>query len=279
MQIKRICLILSHKKQQSAFARLIKKLQERGIICEVLLAGEEYAEASKTLYITDASGVYEELARKGLPVLVYYHQENRGEDFGAARYAMEQPEELEPQYLDRVYRRFAGLPWDILETEHCLLRESTVEDVDAFYAIYKEPAIARYMEDLFADRISEQAYIREYIEKVYSYYEFGIWTIVLKETGEIIGRAGLSVREGYELPELGYVIGVPWQGRGLAKEVCRGILAYAKEEFGFEQIQAVIQRENEPSLRLIRELGFVEKEEIQKEEKVYKIFSLPKASY
>lgn len=255
--LKKVYFILSHSRQLILFGELIKKLLAQGIDCEAVLAEESWPILDETLYMTDSSQAACQLAEAGLPVLVCYHEGNRREDFSGVRYGVEQPQELEPTYLERVYRRYAGLPWEILETKRCILRESTVEDVDSFYSIYKEPAVTRYTENLYESRVTEQAYIREYIEQVYAYYEFGVWTVILKETGEIIGRAGLSVREGYELPELGYIIGVPWQGKGLAEEVCRGILDYAKEEFGFEKVQALIQKENVPSICLAEKLGFV----------------------
>ena len=115
---------------------------------------------------------------------------------------------------------------------------------------------------MYENSKSERGYVREYIEKVYSFYEFGIWTILLKETGQIIGRAGLSMREGYEWPQLGYVIGVPWQGKGLGREVCQGILAYAKEELAMEKIQVLIHAQNKTSLKLAEKLGFQVTEEI-----------------
>lgn len=270
--LKKVCVILSHSKQLLPFEGLLEKLRLEGVECEAFVEGEAYAVTRETLYVTDCASVLKQLTEQGLSVLVCSHEENRGEDFSQAGYVIEQPEELEAEYLERVYRRFAGLPWDILETERCFLRESTVEDVDAFYAIYKEAAITRYMEDLFEHKVSEQAYIQEYIEKVYSYYEFGIWTVILKETGEIIGRAGLSVREGFALPELGYVIGVPWQGRGLAREVCQGILQLAGEEYAFEQVQALIQKGNEASMGLARSLGFVEQGEHLQDGREYLLF-------
>lgn len=270
--MKKVCLLLSHGKRLAVFGELLKKVQEQGVMCEALLAEEEYREEAETLYITDSAMVVKRLMGQSLPVLAYLHEENRGEDFSRAKYACEEPQELEVLYLERVYRRFAGLPWDILETERCILRESIEEDVEAFYNIYAEPSITKYMENLYESKVSERAYIREYIEKVYAYYEFGIWTVILKETGEIIGRAGLSVREGHEFPELGYVIGVPWQGRGLAKEICRGILQYAWEEFGFHKVQALIQSENEVSISLIRALNFEKQEEIREAGKNYMIF-------
>ena len=128
-------------------------------------------------------------------------------------------------------------------------------DVDAFYEIYKEPAITRYMEPLYEEVDEERAYARDYIEKAYAFYDFGIWTVVEKTSGEVIGRAGIYYREGYEDPELGFMIGVPWQGRGLATEVCRAVLAYAETELGFTRVLAFVQPDNMASRRVCRKLG------------------------
>lgn len=258
--LKSICLILSHGKYLSSFWEMTVSLREKHIRCEALLAEEEYRPQEETLYITDSRQVLDGLLKKGLPVVVYLHEENRKQDMSAARYAFEQPRELDVTYWERVYRRQKNIAWDILETQRCYLRETTVEDVDDFYDIYSNPEMTRYTESLYESPISEKAYVREYIEKVYHFYEFGIWTVVWKETGQVIGRAGIHVREGYDLPELGYVIGKPWQGQGVATEICRAILAYAGQELGFERLMTVIQKENRASLRLAKRLGFREAE-------------------
>lgn len=256
MKLKKVCLLLSHGKWLMGLVDFIDKLQSAGVVCEARLAEESFEAETETLYITDCEETAKALLQEALPMLVYLHEENRDADFSKVKYVCEELGETEPEYVERVYRRFAGLPWDILETERCILRESVEEDVAAFFEIYADPTITRYTERLYESQISERAYIREYIEKVYAYFEFGVWTVILKETGEIIGRAGLSVREGYELPELGYVIGVPWQGKGLAKEVCEGILWYAEETFGFDKVQVLIHPENAASVKLAEKLGF-----------------------
>ena len=156
-----------------------------------------------------------------------------------------------------------------METEHCYVRESCEEDVEAFYDIYKAPEVTRYTEGLFEHAISEKAYIREYIEKVYAYFEFGVWTVILKESGEIIGRAGISTREGFDIPELGYVLGLPWQGKGLAKEVCEGIIKYAKDELEITRLQVLIQEGNKASIKLAEKLGFQKEEELRIEGKAH----------
>ena len=258
----------------------IGELQKAGISVEVLLAEEVWDEEmfhpkpcenhpTQALYVTDHGAIAKVLSEEGRAVLGYRHQQNAAEGFEGIKYILESPEGTPAEYFERVFRRYAGLPWSILETEHCYVRESCEEDVEAFYTIYNSPEVTRYTEGLYEHALSERAYIREYIEKVYSYFEFGIWTVVLKESGEIIGRAGLSVREGFVEPELGYVFGVPWQGKGLAKEVCEGILKYAQEELEMTKLQVLIQPGNEASVKLAQRLDFQKIDEVEVEGKLH----------
>ena len=186
--------------------------------------------------VTDDGERARKLRDAGQPVAVYIHPGNRGEDFSDFRYVVEEPEDLDPEYMEKVCRRLLGLPWDILKTRRCLIRETTVDDVERFYEIYKDPAITEYMEDLYPEKEKEREYIRQYIDQVYGCWEFGVWTVAERESGAVIGRAGFSFREGFEEPELGFIIGVPWQRRGYGEEVCRGILRYGEEVLRFETI-------------------------------------------
>ena len=260
--LKEVIIILSHAGWLAGFGGLVEDLKNREVMCTAMLAEEEYPVKENALYITDHAVTLQDIVEKNLPVAVYLHEDNKEEPLAAARYAFEDPRSLDAVYAERVYRRCKDIPWDILETERCFLRETVPEDVEAFYEIYSAPEMTRYTEDLYESKISERAYIREYVEKVYHYFEFGIWTVVLKETGEIIGRAGLNVREGYDMPELGYVIGKPWQGKGIATEVCSGVLKYATDEFGFEKVMTLIQEENKASLQVAWKLGFQVQEEL-----------------
>ena len=180
------------------------------------------------LYVTDNAETAQALQREGKAVLIYLHRGNA----------------------------LQGLPWNILETPRCLIRETTTADVEDFYRIYSHPAITKYMEGLYPEVEQEKQYVREYIEKVYTFYGFGVWTVVEKESGAVIGRAGLSYREGFEDPELGFIIGVPWQRRGYAWEVCRAILGYAAAVLEFTKVQALVETENTASLKLCEKLGF-----------------------
>ena len=226
----------------------------------------------ETLIITDDPETARVLLEGGKYVVILYHEGNRNCEFPSARYGIEDLFLLEYQSYNQAFCRLAGLPLDILETRRLRVRESTLEDVDAFYRIYSEPEITYYMEDLFQDKEAELAYMKSYIDQIYGFYGYGLWTVLLKETGQVIGRAGLSVREGYDLPELGYVIDVHYQNQGLAYEVCEAILHYAQEELEFEKVQALVDQKNVVSLHLMTKLGFYFVQNVVEEGKPYQLF-------
>lgn len=238
---------------------LLDELQGHGVEIIIGDTGELSEEdMENTLYITDSEEEYRALRKRGRYVLPYRHEENTTADFTGALYVLEQIAEADYSTVDMAYRRLAGLPWEILQTGRCVIRETTLEDVEAFYRIYEEDSITEYMENLFEDLEEEIAYTKDYIERVYGFYGYGMWTVLEKENGQVIGRAGVSWREGFDLPELGFVIGVPWQRQGYAYEVCSAILDYAKEELGMDRVQALVMEGNQRSEMLCQKLGFVE---------------------
>lgn len=269
--LKRIVFIWEKQDIVKEIEPLLRELKEKHIEISVESADMETnrvihgnsAAAKETLFVTDSALWQKRLWERRLPVIVYLHEENREEDFMLAEYAIEQIGEIGQESLELAYLRLTGQPWMILATERCIVRETTVDDVDSFYEIYREPSVTEYMEGLYEDRDAEIAYVQDYIRNVYRFYGYGMWTVLEKTSGKVIGRAGLSWREGYDIPELGFVIGVPWQRQGYAFEVCRAILDYGRKELGFVSFQALIMEENEKSRLLCEKLGFVKNETVE----------------
>ena len=121
----------------------------------------------------------------------------------------------------------------------------------------REKTIRRFWNRCFEDRDRQLAQIRDEIRYQYGFYEFGIWIVELAESHTVIGRAGLQLRDGYEEPELGFVIAPAYRGHGYAREACEAVLQVAREELFFETIRAVVHRDDEKSLRLCKKLGFI----------------------
>ena len=119
------------------------------------------------------------------------------------------------------------------------------------------------MEPLFEDREAELKYVKDYREKVYDFYGFGMWTVLDKESGRVIGRAGVSMRDGFDDPELGFMIAKEYQNQGLATEVCQAVLSFANREFEFDRFQALVHKDNTASQKLLTKLGFVYSETVR----------------
>lgn len=219
-------------------------------------AGQNGALFKGVLCIVDNSSLCCQFLRGGMPVIALLHEGNREQDFSCVRYAMEEIADIDYGYLERTYRRLMGLPWDIFETPRCLVREITPGDVDMLYDIYKEPSITEYMESLYADKEEEREYIRQYIKGIYSFYEYGMWVVIDKKTGKLIGRVGVEDRGEAEGLELGYLIAKPYQRQGFGSEACRGVLRYSAEIIGVKRIYSRIKKENSASIHFIRKLGF-----------------------
>ncbi|HSC49932.1 MAG TPA: GNAT family N-acetyltransferase [Gaiellaceae bacterium] len=93
--------------------------------------------------------------------------------------------------------------------------------------------------------------------------EWGVAAIVLREADELIGHIGFhgppgaNARREPDAVELGYTVFPEHRRRGYATEAVRGLLEYARER-GVHRFVASVAPTNEPSLRLVRGLGFVE---------------------
>ena len=146
-------------------------------------------------------------------------------------------------------RRYNHIPWDIGETDRCLIRELSLSDLPALYELYDKPGMTDFVEPLY-DYETELEYQKAYIENMYGFYEYGMWLVFLKETGKLIGRAGL------EHNEMGYMIEPELWNQGYATEVCRFIIDYARENTDFEELYCRIDERNEASVRLAKKLGF-----------------------
>lgn len=165
---------------------------------------------------------------------------------------------VEKADLETVDCRFHNMPLTILETDRCIIREHSLEDYDAICDIYRHESMTEFMEPLF-EPDEEREYQKQYIERIYKFFGYGLWLVVNKADGKVIGRAGVETKESCKdsgQVELSYQIAVPFQNQGYATEVCSSIIDYTFDILGKKSIIARVDKENIPSVRLITKLGF-----------------------
>lgn len=232
----------------------IEKIQRNLLHLENKKAAEE--EKQRTLWITDLADFGRKLVKEGRYVLFFLTEENENDSFGISPYCICDPEALSVSYMEKIVRRYRKIPWDILETERLIVREAGEKDLDALYQIHEGESAQKWLEELDADRQEEGERLKAYIQNIYGFYEYGMWLLVEKESGEVIGRAGLQIAGEQGEPELGFAVRDEFQKKGYAFEACTAILKYAREELELDEIRALAEEGNTASKRLLHKLGF-----------------------
>lgn len=210
--------------------------------------------AQTLLIVTDRADIARHCLQHGFAVIGYLHEKNRDTSFQGVRYLIEDISGLDARFCELAFCRAHRLPYTVLETERCLVREITVEDVPRLYEIYADRSVTDYTEALYADEAEERAYVRGYIDNIYGFYGYGMWIVINKENGQIIGRAGIEPKGDFA--ELGYIVAKEYRNQGYATEVCRAILTYAADFICLPEVCARVHKENAASLRICEKLKF-----------------------
>lgn len=142
-----------------------------------------------------------------------------------------------------------------IETARLRLRPLGLEDLSAIHRIWVDPEVRRYLWD--DERISEERAESGIAASIESFEScgFGLWAVLHKEDGELIGFCGLRSLEDTPEIELLYGISPSYWEVGLATEAARAAIRYGFEEAGFDRILGITDTENVSSQRVLEKVG------------------------
>jgi len=145
----------------------------------------------------------------------------------------------------------------MLETDRLTLSELSYDDCEFIFVLVNEPSFIRYIGDRGV-RTLEDA--REYLRKgpigSYANNGFGLFLVCRRDDAAPIGICGLVKREEFEFPDLGFAFLEQYRTNGYAQESSLAVIAHAQQELGLTHIIAMVDGDNESSLRLLEKLGF-----------------------
>jgi ribosomal-protein-alanine N-acetyltransferase len=148
-------------------------------------------------------------------------------------------------------QREVGLP---LLTERLELRAFEPGDLEALHAVYGDPEVTRFIPaypTLEHTRRALDIHVREAREGNPAF-----WALIERESGDLIGDAGLGLIEGIGPEfELGYTIGPPWWGRGYATEAARAVRDHALGPLALPELLALVRPENVASINVLEKIG------------------------
>lgn len=144
----------------------------------------------------------------------------------------------------------------VLETARLVLRAPKIEDVDAIAALANSRRIAEMTANLPHPYRATDAL--SFIANAPQGEEAATFAVLLKQEGALVlvGMCGFARRPGEPAPELGYWIGEPFWGRGIATEAARAVIDYAFSETAITQIAGAARVVNPASRRVLEKCAF-----------------------
>lgn len=151
----------------------------------------------------------------------------------------------------------------MIETERLIFRPFTEEDLPTLIRQRSDPEVNKYLGGPARQNAeSLAARIKFYIECC-DKFGFGMCAMIWKETGEMIGSAGLQPLENTGEIEVGYSLIREYWGLGIGTEAAKGWMRHGFDRHGLERIVAVAVKENAGSRRIMEKLGMrFEKNEV-----------------
>ena len=143
----------------------------------------------------------------------------------------------------------------IFETERLVLREMNQDDYRDLAEILQNSNVMYAYEHDFTDMDVQIWLDRQ--RKRYETYGFGLWAVILKNTNEIIGQAGLTMQpyKDTEVLEIGYLLKEKFWHYGYAREAAAGCKKYAFEVLKQDKVCSVIKVDNTSSIRVAESIG------------------------
>lgn len=142
-----------------------------------------------------------------------------------------------------------------LDTPRLHLREFTLDDVPALVALDSDPEVMRYIgRGVTYTPDQTEGGFRRMLEH-YRRYGYGMFALVYKPDGRVIGRCGFKFWEDFGRTEMGWLLARAYWGKGLAYEAAQPVMAYGFEQQNFSELIAIIDRPNLASSKLAQKLG------------------------
>ena len=132
----------------------------------------------------------------------------------------------------------------IIETARLYLRRLTQDDFAFLCSILQDPRVMYAYEGPFTN-----AEVQDWLDRQlmrYQQWGFGLWAVVLKETGEPIGQCGLTMQPWKEqqVLEIGYLFQHQHWHKGYATEAAVACRQYAFEILGEKEVCSIIRDSN-----------------------------------
>lgn len=147
------------------------------------------------------------------------------------------------------------MPDFVFETARLQARRLQPTDVDTMLGVYGDREVVRWVGD---GEPLDRTLCEKWVEVTVNNYAtrgYGMFVLVDRESGAVVGFAGLVHPGGQPEAEIKYAFHRGHWGQGLATEAASALLAYGASQFGLAEVIATAAPENEASHRVLLKAG------------------------
>lgn len=143
-----------------------------------------------------------------------------------------------------------------LTTDLCVIRDWHPDDKSALASLANNRKVWRNLTHLFPHPYAE-AQADEWFSHLASLSEVTHWAIEVD--ARLAGGIGLMIGEGVyaKTAQMGYWLGEPFWGRGIATAAVKAVAAHAMPRYGLCRIEAAVFSWNPASGRVLEKAGFI----------------------
>ena len=143
----------------------------------------------------------------------------------------------------------------VLETKRLFLREMTQEDFASLCKILMDEEVMYAYEGAFSMEEAQEWLDRQIAR--YKEYGFGLWAVVLKETGTMIGQCGITMQnfKNGQIMEVGYLFQKEYWHQGYASEAAIACKEYAFDKLNAKEVFSIIRETNTASQNVAKRNG------------------------
>ncbi len=155
-----------------------------------------------------------------------------------------------------------------IQGQQVLLRRFTLSDVEKIFQMSLEDGMKQWIPDQVYRDVDEATEVVRFLMDQYDLTKGPsvvpvVFGICLRETGELIGHAGLSPTSGQV--EIGYAIETSQQQKGFATDAIAALCAWGIEFYCLPHILGIVAVDNTASCRVLEKAGFNLSEELERE--------------
>jgi RimJ/RimL family protein N-acetyltransferase len=158
-----------------------------------------------------------------------------------------------------------------INTNRLTLRPIAIVDAEFMLEIVNSPGWLKFIGDRNVhDIIDAEAYIQRILDNPLYFYH----VIEMNDTTDPVGVISFLKRDTQQYYDIGFAILPNFERKGITFEACTAYMHAIQADQAFENLIAICLPNNEPSIVLLKKLGFTFQKEFEQGDEVLALYAM-----